>query len=123
MRRELVPRWKTPFILGPLGFPPTPLALMYLCETAKHYFGDNFTWQAAATDRYQLSMCAMALAMGGNVRVGMEGSLYAGSVLAKSNADQVEKIVHIAKELSIDIATPDEARQILGLKGLGKVNY
>lgn len=43
--------------------------------------------------------------------------------LAKSNADQVEKIVHIAKELSIDIATPDEARQILGLKGLGEVNY
>ncbi|GAH91371.1 unnamed protein product [marine sediment metagenome] len=62
--------------------------------------------------------------MGGNVRVGLEDSLYAGKgILAKSNAEQVEKIIRIAKELGIDIATPDEARQILGLKGLDKVGY
>jgi len=61
---------------------------------------------------------------GGNVRVGLEDSLYAGrGVVAKSSADQVEKMVRIARELSIDIASPDEARQILGLKGLDKVNY
>lgn len=118
------PVWMT-FVLGPLGCPPpTPQALMYLYETAKRYFGDSFTWQVLAIGRYQLPMCAMALAMGGNVRVGMEDSLYAGKgVFAQSNADQVEKIVHIAKELSLEIATPDEARQILGLKGLDKVNY
>jgi uncharacterized protein (DUF849 family) len=66
----------------------------------------------------------MSLVMGGNARVGMEDSLYAGKgVLAKSNADQVEKIVRIARELGLEPATPDEARQILGLKGLDKVNW
>jgi uncharacterized protein (DUF849 family) len=66
----------------------------------------------------------MALTMGGNVRVGLEDSLYAGKgTLAKSNAEQVEKIVTIARQLSIEPATPDEARQILGLKGLDKVNW
>ena len=118
------PIWMT-FVLGPLGgMPPTPQTLMYLFETAKRYFADNFTWQILGTGRFQLPLCAMALAMGGNVRVGMEDSLYAGKgILAKSNADQVEKIVRIARELSIEIATPDEARQILGLKGIDKVNY
>jgi len=62
--------------------------------------------------------------MGGNVRVGMEDSLFAGKgIMAKSSADQVEKIARIARELSIDVATPDEARQILSLKGLDKVAY
>ncbi len=118
------PVWMT-FVLGVLGgLPPTLQALMYLHETAKRYFGDNCTWQVLGTGRFQLPLCAAALAMGGNVRVGMEDSLYAGKgVLAKSNADQVERIVRIAKELSIDIASPDEARDILGLKGLDKVNY
>jgi len=69
-------------------------------------------------------MCTTALIMGGNVRVGMEDSLSAGKgIMAESSADQVKKIIRIAKELSIDIATPDEAREILGLKGLDKVNY
>ena len=62
--------------------------------------------------------------MGGNARVGMEDNLYAGKgVMAKNSAVQVEKVVHIAQELSVDIATPDEARQILGLKGIDKVSY
>ena len=118
------PIWMT-FVLGALGgLPPTPQTLMYLHETAKRFFGDNCAWQVLGTGCYQLPLCAAALAMGGNVRVGMEDSLYAGKgVLAKSNADQVEKIVRIARELSIDIASPDEAREILGLKGLDKVNY
>ena len=69
-------------------------------------------------------MCAMALTMGGNVRVGLEDSIYAGKgVLAKSNAEQVERIVAIARQLSMEPATPDEARQVLGLKGLDKVNW
>lgn len=118
------PIWMT-FVLGPMGgLPPTPHTLIYLSETAKRYFSDNFTWQVLGVGRYQLSLCAMALALGGNVRVGMEDSLYAGKgTLATCNADQVERIIHIAKELSIDIATPDEAREILGLKGIDKVNY
>ena len=66
----------------------------------------------------------MALIMGGNVRVGLEDSLYAGKrVLAKSNAEQVERIVTTARQLSKELATPDEAREILGLKGLEKVSW
>jgi len=62
--------------------------------------------------------------MGGNVRVGLEDNLYLEKgVVAKSNAEQVAKIVRIARELGKEPATPDEARQILGLKGLDKVNY
>jgi len=118
------PIWMT-FVLGPMGgLPPNPHTLIYLSETAKRYFSDNFMWQVLGVGRYQLSLCAMALALGGNVRVGMEDSLYAGKgTLATCNADQVERIIHIARELSIDIATPDEAREILGLKGIDKVNY
>jgi uncharacterized protein (DUF849 family) len=118
------PIWMT-FVLGPLGgLPPTPQTLMYLSETAKRYFGDGCMWQVLGAGRHQLPLCAMALAMGGNVRVGMEDSLYAGKgTLATCNADQVERVIHIAKALSIDVATPDEAREILGLKGLDKVNY
>jgi uncharacterized protein (DUF849 family) len=66
----------------------------------------------------------VGMLMGGNVRVGMEDSLFAGKgVIAKNSADQVEKVVRIAKELDVDIASPSEARQILALKGLDKVNY
>ena len=69
-------------------------------------------------------MCTMALIMGGNTRVGLEDSLYISKgVMAKSNAEQVEKIVSIAQALNMETATPDEARGILGLKGLAKVNY
>ena len=113
------------FVLGIMGgMPATIQNLVFLYETARHNFGDEFVWSVCAAGRDQLPICTCALTMGGNVRVGMEDSLYAGKgVMAKSSADQVEKIVRIARELSIDIATPDEARQILGLKGLDKVNY
>jgi len=113
------------FVLGIMGSMPASIEnLLFLYETAKRTFGDDFVWSVCAAGRFQLPLCTTALTMGGNVRVGLEDSLYAGKgVMAKSSADQVEKIVRIAKELSIDIATPDEARQILGLKGLDKVNY
>ncbi|MFC1931989.1 3-keto-5-aminohexanoate cleavage protein [Chloroflexota bacterium] len=118
------PIWMT-FVLGPLGgLPPKPQTLMYLYETAKQYFNDGFNWQVLGAGRYQLSLCAMALVMGGNVRVGMEDSLFVGKgILAKNNAEQVEKIIRIIKELSLEVATPDEARQMLGLKGIDRVNY
>ena len=67
-------------------------------------------------------MCTISLIMGGNARVGLEDNLYLDrGVRAKSNADQVEKIVRISRELGLEPASPDEARQILGLKGLDKV--
>jgi uncharacterized protein (DUF849 family) len=118
------PIWMT-FVLGPLGgLPPSPQTLMYLSETSRRYFGDECMWQVLGAGRHQLSLCAMALAIGGNVRVGMEDSLYAGKgSLATCNADQVERVIHIANTLSINVATPDEAREILGLKGIEKVNY
>jgi uncharacterized protein (DUF849 family) len=113
------------FVMGVMGgIPATVQNLVFLYETARRNFGDDFVWSVCAAGRDQLPICTTALIMGGNVRVGMEDSLYAGKgMLAKSSADQVERIVRISKELSIDIATADEAREILGLKGLDKVNY
>ncbi len=112
------------FVLGILGsIPASPNNLLFLLNSARETVGD-FVWSVCAAGRHQLPMCTMSLVMGGNARVGMEDSLYAGKgVLAKSNADQVEKIVRIARELGLEPATPDEARQILGLKGLDKVNW
>jgi uncharacterized protein (DUF849 family) len=112
------------FVLGILGgIPATIQNLVFLYETAQKTIGD-FMWSVCAAGRYQLSMCTNGLTMGGNVRVGMEDSLYAGKgQMAKSSAEQVERIVRIARELSIDIATPDEAREILGLKGIDNVAY
>ncbi|MBE0481180.1 MAG: 3-keto-5-aminohexanoate cleavage protein, partial [Dehalococcoidia bacterium] len=112
------------FVLGILGgVHPTADNLLHLHNSARNAIGE-FTWSVCAAARYQLPMCAMSLVMGGNVRVGLEDSLYAGKgVLAKSNAEQVERIVTIARQLSIEPSTPDEARQILGLKGLNKVNW
>lgn len=112
------------FVMGILGgIQPDFQNLSFLYETAKRQIGD-FQWSVCAAGRYQIPMCTIALAIGGNVRVGMEDNLWVGKgVQAKSSADQVEKIVRIAKELGIDPATPDEARQILGLKGIDEVNY
>lgn len=113
------------FVMGIMGgIPPSVENLVFLHETARRAFGDDFIWSVCAAGHFQLPMCTAALVMGGNVRVGLEDSLYAGKgVLAKNSAEQVGKIIRIAKELGIDIATPDDARQILGLKGLDKVGY
>jgi len=112
------------FVLGILGaIQPSLENVMFLYQTARATIGD-FQWSVCAAGRHQMNMCNMALLMGGNVRVGLEDNLYLekGRV-AKSNAEQVEKIARIAREIGIEPATPDEARQILGLKGLDKVNY
>ncbi len=75
------------------------------------------TWTVAGVGRYEMPMAAMGIAMGGHVRVGFEDNVYLSKgVLAKSNGELVEKVVRIAKELGREIATPDEAREILGLK-------
>jgi uncharacterized protein (DUF849 family) len=112
------------FVLGALsGMQATPGTLVFVYEQAKKILGD-FTWSVATAGRDQLSLAAVTLALGGHVRVGLEDSLYAGyGLLAKGSAEQVERVVNIARELSIEPATPDEARQMLGLKGLDKVNF
>ncbi len=112
------------FVMGILGgIPATVENLVFLYQTARNLIGD-FQWSVCAAGRNQMPMCTTALVMGGNARVGLEDSLYVEKGrMAKSNAEQVEKIVRIARELGVEPATPDEARQILGLKGLDKVNY
>jgi len=112
------------FVMGILGgIPATMDNLMFLYKTARETIGD-FVWSVCAAGRHQMRMCTTALLMGGNARVGLEDNLYVEKGrMAKSNAEQVEKIVRIARELGIEPAIPDEAREILGLKGLDKVNF
>jgi len=112
------------FVMGVLGgITPSPENLMFLVDYAKRLIGD-FEFSVCVAGRAQFPICTQSLLLGGNVRVGLEDNLYLDKGnMAASNADQVAKIARIAKELGIDPATPDEARQILGLKGLDKVNY
>ena len=112
------------FVLGILGgMPATMNNVQFLYNTAKEMIGD-FKWSVCAAGKHQFRMCTASLLMGGNVRVGLEDNLYLGKgVKAKSNAEQVEKIIRIAAELGIEPATPDEVRQILNLKGLDKVKF
>jgi uncharacterized protein (DUF849 family) len=116
------------FVFGPLPgwMPPSVKHLLWLYEEAVDRLGTGkFTWSVAGAGRHQIALAATAMAMGApNVRVGMEDSLYAGKgIKATSNAEQVKMVVNIAKELSLEPATPDEAREILGLKGIDKVNF
>jgi uncharacterized protein (DUF849 family) len=112
------------FVLGILGgMPASAENLVFLHNTARAAIGD-FTWSVCAAGRHQFPMCTISMIMGGHARVGMEDNLYLSKgVLAKSNAEQVEKIVRIARELGHEPATPDEAREILKLKGQEKVNF
>jgi len=112
------------FVLGILGgIPATIENLMFLHKTAQQTIGD-FAWSVCAAGRHQMRMCTASLIMGGNVRVGLEDSLYVEKDrLAQSNAEQVEKITRIAGELGLQAATPAETRRILDLKGLDKVGF
>ena len=85
---------------------------------ADKLFGDDYAWSILAAGRHQMPLVTMGAIMGGNVRVGLEDSLWLGrGQLAKSNAEQVSRIRTILENLSLEIATPDEARQLLALKG------
>jgi len=112
------------FVMGVLGgITPSSENLMFMVDYAKRLIGD-FEFSVCVAGRAQFSMCTQSLLIGGNVRVGLEDNLYLGKgEMAKSNAEQVAKIARIARELGIEPATPDDARQILGLKGLDRVNY
>ncbi|ESX90932.1 3-keto-5-aminohexanoate cleavage protein [Mesorhizobium sp. LSHC412B00] len=98
--------------------------MMHMRRTADRLFGDDYLWSILAAGKHQMNLCTMGAIMGGNVRVGLEDSLYIGKgALAKSNAEQVAKIKRILGELSLEIATPDEARQLLDLKGGNEVGF
>ncbi len=110
-------------ILGGLGTDPENLTVMR--TTADRLFGrENYEFSVLGAGRHQLPFVTMAAIMGGNVRVGMEDSIYLEKgVKAKTSAEQVRKIRRILEELSLEIATPDEARAMLGLKGSNKVHF
>jgi uncharacterized protein (DUF849 family) len=106
------------------GIGPDPRNLLFARETADKLFGDQYVWSVLAAGRHQMAFTTMAGILGGNVRVGLEDSLYLGKgELAKSNAEQVAKIRRILEELSLEIATPTEAREILKLKGGDRVGF
>ncbi|MGI4954516.1 MAG: 3-keto-5-aminohexanoate cleavage protein, partial [Janthinobacterium lividum] len=98
--------------------------LQFMKDTADRLFGDKYVWSVLAAGRHQMAFTTMAGIMGGNVRVGLEDSLYIGrGQMATSNAQQVAKIKRILEELSLEIATPAEARAILHLKGGDRVGF
>jgi uncharacterized protein (DUF849 family) len=98
--------------------------VVHMKRTADRLFGDQYRWSVLGAGRNQLPIAAMSAAMGGNVRVGLEDSLWIGpGKLAESNAQQVTRARQIIEGLGLEIATPDEAREILSLKGGDKVGF
>jgi len=109
-------------LLGGIGGHPEDL--MHMKRTADRLFGHDYQWSILGAGRNQMSLAATGAAQGANVRVGLEDSLWiAPGELAQSNADQVAKIRKILDGLSLEVATPDEARKILDLKGGDNVSF
>ena len=107
-------------LLGGIG--PHPEDVMHMKRTADRLFGEDYRWSVLGAGRHQLGIAAMAAAMGGNIRVGLEDSLWAGpGKLATSNADQVRLARKIIEGLGFEMASPNEAREMLALKGGDKV--
>lgn len=112
------------FVMGVLGgITPSSKNLLFLVDYARELIGD-FEFSVCVAGRAQFPLCTQSLLIGGNCRVGLEDNLYLDKgQMAKSNGEQVAKMVRIARELGIEPATPDEARKLLGLKGIAQVNY
>ncbi|OXJ08848.1 3-keto-5-aminohexanoate cleavage protein [Burkholderia sp. AU6039] len=109
-------------VMGGIGADPENVLLMK--QTADRLFGKDYVWSLFAAGRQQMPFVTMGAVMGANVRVGLEDNLFMGrGRLATSNAEQVAKISRILTELGLEIATPGEARAMLGLKGRDKVNF
>ena len=109
-------------ILGGIGADFDNLG--HMRRMADKLFGDQYQWSVLAAGRHQMGFVTQAAIMGGNVRVGLEDSLYLGKGrIARSNAEQVAKIRRILEELSLEIATPEEARRMLALKGGDAVGF
>jgi uncharacterized protein (DUF849 family) len=106
------------------GIGAHPDDVMHMKRTADRLFGDAYRWSVLGAGRNQMPIAAISAAMGGNVRVGLEDSLWIGpGQLARSNADQVRQVRQIIEGLGLDVATPDEAREMLALKGGDKVAF
>jgi len=106
------------------GIGPHPEDVLHMKRTADRLFGDQYLWSVLGAGRNQMFVAAQSAVMGGNVRVGLEDSLWLGrGTLAKSNAEQVAKIRRILEELGLQIATPDDAREMLKLKGFNNVGF
>lgn len=103
-------------ILGGIG--PDAENLLYMKRTADRLFGEDYVWSVLGAGRHQMNLATVGAILGGNVRVGLEDSVYLSKGrLAESNANQVAKIVRILGELSLEIASPADARELLALKG------
>ena len=109
-------------LLGGIG--PHPEDVMHMKRTADRLFGSDYRWSVLGAGANQFRVAAQAAALGGNVRVGLEDSIWVGKgELATSNAVQVSKVRQIIESLGLSVATPDEAREILSLKGGDQVNF
>jgi len=109
-------------ILGGIGADPENL--QHMRRIANKLFGDAYQWSILAAGRHQTSFVTLGAIQGGHVRVGLEDNLFlAKGELAQSNADQVAKIRRILEELSLAVASPADARRLLGLKGAGHVVF
>ncbi len=109
-------------ILGGIGAHPEDVA--HMRRTADRLFGSDYQWSVLGAGRHQLPVAAQAIAMGGNVRVGLEDSLWAGpGQLARSSAEQVAHVRALIEHLGLEVATPDAARRILQLKGRDRVRF
>jgi uncharacterized protein (DUF849 family) len=109
-------------ILGGIG--PHPEDLMHMRRTADRLLGDQYQWSILGAGKGQISLASIGAAIGSNVRVGLEDSLWIGpGRLAESSAEQVRRIRTVLEALNLDIATPAEARQMLQLKGADKVAF
>lgn len=109
-------------LMGGIGSHPDDV--MHMKRTADRLFGEHYQWSVLAAGIAQMKVAAMAAAMGGHVRVGLEDNLWIGKGrLAKSNAEQVTRVRQIIEGLGLAVATPDEAREILSLKGGDKVSF
>lgn len=113
------------FVMGILGGIPADIDhLVHMKRTADRLFGDGYQWSVIGAGAAQMKMASVSAQMGGHVRVGLEDSLFIErGVMAQSNAQQVEKAVGLLRAQGNRIATPDEARAMLGLKGRDKVGF
>jgi uncharacterized protein (DUF849 family) len=106
------------------GIGAHPDDVLHMKRTADRLFGANYQWSVLGAGRNQMNVAAMAAAMGGHVRVGLEDSLWDGpGKLAESNAAQVRRVRQIVEGLGLEVATPDDARELLSLKGRAGVNF
>jgi uncharacterized protein (DUF849 family) len=124
-RKRIEPPVFVQFVLGVLGgVGADPDALYALKQTADRLLGDRYRFSVAAAGRAQFRLTTVGAVMGGHVRVGLEDNLYLEKGrLAVSNAEQVARVRQVLEPLGFQIATPDEARATLGLKGRDKVAF